>query len=104
MSSTEPARSWTVVVAAVARHPELWATAAGQVFRLSPTGWWRRAPYLPVPDPGYVAFRVATQEGGVAGSSAGSAPPDARPPDARPPDARDVVEYLRWCRSLARST
>ena len=77
---------------AVAVRPELWATAVGQLFRLSPTGWWRRAPFLPLPDPAYVRFRIVTQQGGAA--------------DPGPPDVDDVVEYLRWCRSLgaARST
>jgi hypothetical protein len=93
MSSSVPTRSWTAVGSAVARHPELWATAVGQAFRLSPTGWWRRPPFLPLPDPGYVAFRVATQEGGAASAS---------PAAGGPPDADDVVEYLRWCRSLSR--
>jgi len=86
--SSAPSRSWTTVVAAVARHPELWATATGQVFRLSPTDWWRRVPFLPSPDPAYVRFRVTTQEG--------SGGPGV-------PDAHDVVEYLRWCRSLSRA-
>ena len=88
----EPSRSWTAVVAAVAVHPELWATAVGQVFRLSPTGWWRRAPFVPRPDPAYVQFRISTQHGG--GSGAGTDTTAA-------PEARDVVEYLEWCRSLA---
>jgi hypothetical protein len=85
---TRASGAWTAVVLAVAVRPGLWATAIGQVFRLSPVGWWRRAPFVPVPDPEYVRFRVATQYGGSGG--AGS------------PDPNDVVEYLRWCRSIAR--
>ncbi|MGZ8735317.1 MAG: hypothetical protein ACXW1M_09025 [Acidimicrobiia bacterium] len=98
MSSSAPDRSWIAVVRAVAVRPGLWATAVGQVFRLSPTGWWRRPPFVPVPDPAYVRFRVATQSGGGAatagaGSGAGPVTPVA-------PDPDDVVEYLQWCRSL----
>ncbi len=85
--STGASDSWTAVVLAVAVRPGLWATAIGQVFRLSPAGWWRHAPFVPVPDPEYVRFRVATQYGGAEG--AGSL------------DPHDVVEYLRWCRSIA---
>ena len=83
----------------MAVRPGLWATAIGQVFRLSPTGWWRRAPFVPRPDPAYVQFRVATQYGVGApgGSGAGSEP-------AAAPSPSDVVEYLQWCRSLAAPT
>jgi len=90
MRTMEPSRSWTAVVAAVAVHPELWATAVGQVFRLSPTGWWRRAPFVPRPDPAYVRFRITTQHGGDPAADVDAAP-----------DPHDVVEYLAWCRSLA---
>ena len=48
--------------------------------------WWRRPPFLPVPDPAYLAFRLETQYGA---------------PDARPLPA-DVVAYLRWCRAQDR--
>jgi hypothetical protein len=73
------------IVAAVLRHPTLWPTAIGQAFRLAPTGWWRRAPFLPLPDPAYLAFRLETQYGR----------------DAEP-SGDDVISYLRWCRDEAR--
>ena len=38
------------MVTAVLSHPSLWATAVRQVKLLAPTGWWRRPPFLPVPD------------------------------------------------------
>jgi hypothetical protein len=88
MGSTRSRGSWIAVVGAVATRPRLWPTAVGQIFRLSPTGWWRRAPYVPRPDPAYVRFRVATQYGGT---------------EAAAPDPHDVVEYLSWCRSLGTS-
>jgi hypothetical protein len=47
--------------------------------------WWRTAPFLPVPDPAYVAFRLETQYG-----AAGA------------PSAHDVVTYLAWCRDQER--
>lgn len=72
------------VVRAVLAHPVLWPTALRQAWRLAPTGWWRRRPFLPLPDPGYLRFRMVTAYGGTG--------------DA-PADAGDVVTYLRWCRA-----
>ena len=43
---------------AVARHPSLWPTALRQLRRLTPPGWWRRRPFLPVPSGDYLAFRL----------------------------------------------
>ena len=62
-------------------RPGLWGIAVVQVFRLARSGWWRRAPFLPLPDREYLRFRLETQYG--AGGT---------------PDPADVVVYLRWCR------
>ncbi|HEX4979989.1 MAG TPA: hypothetical protein VFV35_07985, partial [Acidimicrobiales bacterium] len=35
---------------AVLAHPSLWSTAVIQLGRLAPRGWWRRTPFLPLPD------------------------------------------------------
>lgn len=75
------------VVAALAARPGLWPTAARQWRRTTPTGWWRRRPFLPVPTAGYLHFRLVTQYG------------DA---DHRIVPA-DVLNYLTWCRSQDRS-
>ena len=75
------------VVGAVAVRPWLWGTAVVQLFTLAAPGWWRRRPHLPLPDPGYLAFRLQTMYGG-----------DGR----QEPDAADVVTYLEWCRSYRR--
>jgi hypothetical protein len=80
------ARRWAPAVAAVAVRPTLWSTGVRQVLRLAPTGWWRRAPFLPVPDAGYLRFRLQTAYGD---------------PTAAPRPA-DVVTYLRWCRAWPR--
>jgi hypothetical protein len=69
-------------VGAIARRPRLWPTAARQVRKLAPTGWWRRPPFLPVPAKDYVAFRTVTQYGEI----------------VRSPSPEDVVDYLAWCR------
>jgi hypothetical protein len=75
---------WVKAVGALAREPGLWVTALGQAGRMARPGWWRRAPFFPVPDPAYVRFRLDTQYGG-----------------AGRPDPEDLVVYLRWCRSGA---
>jgi len=69
-------------IGAIARRPRLWATALRQARRLTPTGWWRRPPFLPVPAKDYLAFRTATQYGEI----------------GRSPTPEDVVDYLAWCR------
>jgi len=76
------ARFWLRAAGALAREPHLWPTAVGQAGRLAPPGWWKRAPFLPLPDPEYVRFRLDTQYGA-----------------AGDPDPEDLVVYLRWCRT-----
>lgn len=78
---------WLQALGAVAVRPRLWATAARQLVVLAPPGWWRRRPFLPVPDPDYLAFRLETMYGGAAPTPRGG----------------DVVAYLRWCRSHRRA-
>ena len=81
--------AWTVRAAlALARHPDLWTTAVRQIAVLAVAGWWRRAPFLPIPDREYLRFRFQTMYGD---------------PD-RAPDPDDVVTYLRWCRAWPRVT
>lgn len=74
-------RWWSTAVA-VAVRPGLWATAAVVAGQLAASGWWRRWPPLPRPDPAWMDFRLRTQYG--------EAPAG--------PEPRDVVAYLRWRR------
>jgi hypothetical protein len=79
---------WALAAArAVARHPSLWAAGARQALVLAAPGWWRRPPFLPLPSPGYLRFRLQTAYGGDGDQD---------------PESGDVVTYLRWCRSLPR--
>ena len=71
---------------AIAPHPALWATAARVMVRTARRSWWRRPPFLPLPDAEYVRFRMLTNYG------------DA---DATP-TAEDIVHYLSWCRDFPR--
>ena len=79
-----PLRSWAgPALRALAVRPGLWRTAAHQVRVLAAPGWWHRPPFLPLPAPDYLRFRLITQYGDP----------------ARPPAPEDVVAYLRWCRA-----
>ena len=68
------------VVVAVALRPALWRTALDQMTLMARPGWWRSRPYLPLPDPDYLRFRLHTAYGGD-----------------HPPDPADVLAWLRWC-------
>lgn len=71
---------------AVLVRPHLWPTALRQARLLVPPGWWRRAPFLPLPDAHYLRFRLVTAYGDP----------------EHPPPTRDVVTYLEWCREFDR--
>jgi hypothetical protein len=71
--------------AAVGRHPSLWPTAVRQALVMAAPGWWHRRPFLPLPPPDYLRFRLQTAYGG-AGEHA--------------PEPDDLVTYLRWCRRV----
>jgi hypothetical protein len=79
--AADDARSWRWVVVAVLRRPRLWPVAISQVVRLRRPGWWRRPPFLPVPDARWRRWRLVTVYG-----------------DDRPPTASDVVTWLEWRR------
>jgi hypothetical protein len=72
---------WVRAVVAVVLRPVLWPVAARQVWRLARPRWWRRFPFLPLPDASYLRFRLETAYGTGATASPG-----------------DVIAYLRWCR------
>lgn len=67
-------------VAAVALRPRLWPAALRQARALVPGGWWRRRPFLPVPDREWLRFRMTTAYGDV---------------DA-PVDVDDLLVWLAW--------
>jgi hypothetical protein len=77
---------WWRAGLAVSLRPTLWGIALSQVVRLARPGWWKRAPFLPVPDAEYLRFRLVTAYGDP----------------NRAPDPADVVTYLHWCRAWPR--
>jgi hypothetical protein len=80
-------RWWTIAAGRVIVRPGLWPTAVGQVLRLARPAWWRRAPWLPLPDGGYVRYRLRTAYGSAGLAAA---------------DPGDLAAYLRWCRAMPR--
>jgi hypothetical protein len=74
--------------AAVAVRPSLWITGARQAMVLAAPGWWRRPPFLPVPDRDYLRFRLETAYGGSGFD--------------HEPEPDDLVTYLRWCKGWGR--
>jgi hypothetical protein len=73
---------WWPATAAVLRRPGLWGAAVVALLRLVPRGWWRRPPFLPLPDRRWLRFRLTTAYGD---------------PD-RPIDPDDLIAWLRWSR------
>jgi hypothetical protein len=72
------------VALAIGRRPGLWVTALRQAQVLAAPGWWRRPPFLPLPDGAYLHFRLQTAYGG----------------DGQGPvEPEDAVSYLQWCRA-----
>ena len=74
-------------VGAVAKRPDLWGEAVRSAVAMSARGWWRRRPFLPVPEPRYLAWRTAT--------AYGTADTDI--------DPNDLVAYLEWRRTFRKA-
>lgn len=78
--------SWSKLTATLTiraiRHPSLAADLVRVAWRFRRRAWYRRFPFLPVPDAEYVRWRMYTAYGS---------------PDAIPP-AGDVERYARWAR------
>jgi hypothetical protein len=69
------------LVAGLAREPQLVPDAWRVGRALAPAGWWRRPPFLPLPDRAWIAFRLETAYGD---------------PSATAP-AEDLLAFLAWC-------
>jgi hypothetical protein len=75
------------IVAGLLRRPGLIPEAVRAAVALAGRGWWRRPPFLPIPDPAYLRWRTETAYG------SGDAPLDPG----------DVVHYLEWRRRQRRA-
>jgi hypothetical protein len=79
------ALGWLRAFLALVIRPRLWWVAARQATRIARGNWWRRAPFLPLPDGEYLRFRLETAYGEVIA-----------------PRPADLVGYLEWCAAAAR--
>ncbi len=69
---------------ALARRPDLWPVAARSAASMARAGWWRRPPFLPLPDRRWLHFRLVTAYGGSGDG---------------PLDADDLITWLEWRRA-----
>ena len=78
----------------VGRRPGLWATAIGSYRSLVPRHWWRRRPFLPVPDSDWLHFRLVTAYGGdgAIGGVGGGPAEGIR--------STDLIQWLEWRKTL----
>ena len=72
------------IMGQVVRRPHLWMTALRQIWRIRKTSWYRKPPFLPIPDSSYLKFRIHTAYGDG---------------DGQQKIPIDVVTYLEWCRN-----
>ncbi len=85
-SSTPHFLKVLTVAGAVLVRPRLWASAIRAIIMMAPRHWWRRRPFLPLPQREYLVFRLQTQYGG-SGSNVF--------------EPADVMKYLRWLKQWA---
>lgn len=89
-SPSTPRGSWTALSLTLAARalvrPRLALDLLAAAWAFRRRGWWTRPPYLPLPDPTYLRWRMYTAYGDVS---------------AVPP-ARDVERFARWRRELLR--
>lgn len=78
----------TAILAVILRHPRLWPEALRAARAYLPRGWWRRPPFLPLPDVEYLRWRIVTAYGEL--------------PDTV--DGHDVVAFLDWRRRQRTTT
>lgn len=76
----------TVFVRVVLSHPSLACEAIRLAAATAAPDWFRKAPFVPRPEPRYRDWRLQTAYGR---------------PDATPTE-REVEEFLRWRRNLRR--
>jgi hypothetical protein len=71
--------TWQLVLAVV-RRPDLWAEGLRTTVAVAPAGWWRRPPFVPVPDPAYAQWRLVTAHGEA----------------SSPLQPDELIRYLEW--------
>lgn len=66
------------------RRPRLLASLVRAAWRFRARGWWRRPPFLPLPPPEYVDWRMHTAYGD----------------GGREPTADELARYVQWANRL----
>ncbi|MEZ5228045.1 MAG: hypothetical protein R2710_15655 [Acidimicrobiales bacterium] len=66
-------------------RPDLWPVAVKAALELAPRGWWRRPPFLPLPEPEWLHFRLVTAYGGDGSTPMG---------------ADELLTWLEWKREF----
>jgi len=74
-------------IRAVLLRPASIPSALRSAVAMAPTGWWRRAPFLPTPPPDYWRFRLETSSGGDGET---------------PPSPSELVDVLAWASRMRR--
>lgn len=77
----------TVFFRVIVRHPVLAAEAVRLALATATRGWIRRPPFLPRPEPTYRDWRLSTAYGS----------------SNTQPSTREMVEYLRWRRTMRKT-
>lgn len=80
---------------AIAKRPHLWVAALSASRSLARKNWWLMPPFLPVPDPDWLSFRLVTAYGTDESSS---------DPIVRNQRVADVLTWLEWRRQFAQAT
>ena len=65
-------------------RPGLWVTAFRQLCNLAESGWWKRLPFLPIPNQDLIEFRIKTQYGSLETET----------------EAADVLAWLLWSKEF----
>jgi hypothetical protein len=73
---------WKPLARHLLRHPTLTPVILRAAWGLRATKWWRRAPFLPLPDRAYWNFRLVTANGST----------------DRALSVDDVVSFATWSR------
>ena len=75
-----------ILLSVVLVRPRLWLTALVTARGHVRSRWWRRPPFLPLPDPRWIEFRLETAYGST----------------ETPLLVEDIVGYLEWCKMMRR--
>jgi hypothetical protein len=84
-NSLSSSRSLRRLVSLAIARPGLWPTMLGAAWRFRRSGWYRRAPFLPLPPAEYLDWRMHTAYG-----------------ESGEPRREELERYLRWSAHMSR--